>query len=109
MMQTGKTLVEVIEILRERGYTEDFNLLEEGISYRQDGGKIDLNDLVIDKTYRFSGMNDPDDEAILYAIHNKRDGVKGILVNSYGIYSDEKANAIIRQISTEDDGHDWVG
>ena len=33
MLSTEKTLSEVIEILRQRGYTEDFNLLEENISY----------------------------------------------------------------------------
>ncbi len=29
MLSTEKTLSEVIEVLRQRGYTEDFNLLEE--------------------------------------------------------------------------------
>jgi hypothetical protein len=34
MLSTEKTLSEVIEVLRLRGYTEDFNLLEENISYK---------------------------------------------------------------------------
>lgn len=83
MLSTEKTLSEVIEILRQRGYTEDFNLLEENISYKKGGEKVDLNDIVIDKIYRFTGQNDLEDEAILYAMRNRKDGAKGVFVNGY--------------------------
>lgn len=83
MITTEKTLSEVMEILRQRGYTEDFNLLEVSASYTPDKHCININDLVIDKIYRFTGQNDPDDEAILYAMHNKSDGAKGVFVNGY--------------------------
>ena len=33
MITTEKTLSEVMEILRQRGYTEDFNLLEVSATY----------------------------------------------------------------------------
>ncbi|WP_278354032.1 hypothetical protein [Chryseobacterium gleum] len=46
MASTEKTLSEVIEILRLRGYTEDFNLLEENISYKTGGEKVNLSDIV---------------------------------------------------------------
>ncbi len=109
MLSTEKTLSEVIEILRQRGYTEDFNLLEENISYKKGGEKVDLNDIVIDKIYRFTGQNDLDDEAILYAMRNRKDGAKGIFVNGYGTYSDSVANSIIEQIAVnEDDNNDWT-
>ncbi|MBD3581485.1 hypothetical protein HC229_03115 [Flavobacterium sp. D33] len=108
MYYTEKPLSLVIEVLQERGYTEDFNLLEEGITYKENNAPIDLSELVIDKTYRFTGFNDLDDEAILYAIHNKADGAKGIFVNGYGTYADPKANAIIDKIAVNDDGQDWA-
>ncbi len=109
MISTEKTLSEVIAVLRERGYTEDFNLLEVQNSYKDDGVKIELNDLVIDKIYRFSGQNDVDDEAILYAMHNIKDGAKGIFVNGYGIYTDDEADAIIEKISVNEvDDEDWT-
>lgn len=108
MIFTEKTLVEVIEILRSRGYTEDFNLLEENLSYSRQGEEVDISDIVIDRIYRFTGLNDVDDESILYAMRNVKDGVKGILVNGYGIYTDGGANAIINTISlAEHDGDDW--
>lgn len=109
MINTEKTLSEVMGVLRQRGYTEDFNLLEVRDSYTDKGGKIDIKDLVIDKIYRFSGLNDVEDEAILYAMRNTRDGAKGVLVNGYGIYTDEEATAIIEKISVNEiDNDDWT-
>jgi ribosomal protein S8 len=61
VLSTEKTLSEVIEILRQRGYTEDFNLLEENVSYKIDGDKVNLSNIVIDKIYRFTGLNDLED------------------------------------------------
>lgn len=105
---TEKPLSQVLDVLRKRGYTEDLNLLEEGISYKEDHTAVDLDELVIDKIYRFTGFNDLDDEAILYAIHNKADGVKGVIVNGYGTYSNPAANSIIEAIAVNDDGEDWA-
>jgi len=108
MIFTEKTLSEVMEVLRQRGYTEDFNLLEEHISYKKDGEKVNISDIVIDKVYRFTGLNDLDDEATLYAMRNKNDGAMGIFVNGYSIYSDPKANKILNQIPIhENDEDDW--
>jgi hypothetical protein len=48
-----------------------------------------------------------EDEAILYAMRNQKDGAKGIFVNGYGIHS--VANSIIEQIAVnEDDNNDWT-
>jgi hypothetical protein len=80
------TLVNVIKTLKERGYTTDFNANNADL---QDG------DFVIDKVYRFEGNTDMEDEAVLYAISAKNNSVKGILVNGYGIYSDDKASRIL--------------
>ncbi len=108
MIFTEKTLVEVLEILKTRGYTADFNLLEENLSYVKGGEEVDLNDIVIDRVYRFTGMSDVDDESILYAMRNTKDGVKGVFVNGYGTYSDAGANSIINSISSNEfDGDDW--
>lgn len=109
MIFTEKTLSQVMEILRGRGYVEDFNLLEEYISYTPGGEKVNLSDIVIDKVYRFTGMNDLDDEATLYAMRNTKDGVKGVFVSGYGIYSEPTADKILSQIPIhENDEDDWT-
>lgn len=99
MIHTEKTLSEVLNILKERGYTEDYNLLEVKESYLTDGKKVNLEDLIIDKIYRFSNHNDVGDESILYAMRNIKDGTKGVFVNGYGIYTDDEATAIISKIA----------
>lgn len=109
MIITEKTLSQVMEVLRQRGYTADFNLLEVRDSYLNNGEKIDLRDIVIDKIYRFSGLNDVADEAILYAMSNRKDGAKGVFVNGYGTYTDKEADEIISQITVEEnDSDDWT-
>lgn len=85
----------VIETLRKRGYTEDFNTV-----MKQNKSTVPINpeEFVIDKTYRFEGMTDPEDEAILYAISSEKNNLKGILVNGYGIYADELANTMVEKL-----------
>lgn len=108
MITTEKTLSQVMEVLRQRGYKADFNLIEEDLCFSADGKEVHPEDLVIDKVYRFTGFNDPGDEAILYAMHNVRDQSKGVFVNGYGTYSDEKATAVIDKIMVnETDQEDW--
>lgn len=108
MITTEKTLVEVLAVLRKRGYTKDFNLLEENLSYDAGGPAVDPSDIVIDKIYRFTGGNDPDQEAILYAMRNVKDGAKGVFVNAFGIYADPGADRVLARIDVqEDDNDDW--
>jgi hypothetical protein len=54
-------------------------------------------DFVIDKFYRFEGASNPDDSAIVYAISSK-DGLKGTLVDAYGVYSDTLTNDMIKKL-----------
>lgn len=110
MIHTEKTLTEVLEVLKGRGYTEDFNLLEVKDMRDKDGGKVKIEDLIVDRVYRFASQNDVSDEAILYAISNRKDGSKGVFVNGYGIYTDEEATAILDQIPINtEDTEDWHG
>ncbi len=46
--------------------------------------------------YRFEGVSDPADEAILYAISSAQFHLKGTLVNDYGIYSDAATDKLLR-------------
>ncbi len=109
MIRTEKTLVEVLAVLRSRGYVEDFNLLEVRDAYLKNGQPVDMSFLVIDRIYRFSEQNDVDDEAILYALSNTKEGKKGVFVNGYGPSADLEAHALLEQITVnEDDGEDWL-
>ena len=62
-----------------------------------DTEKCKEEDLEIVDVYRYKGDSDPSDEAIIYAIKSTS-GMKGILINGYGISSDIKASSILNKI-----------
>lgn len=88
-------LAETIKSLKTKGYSEDFNLLENCLECREGKFKIFANEFKIDEVFRFDEMSDPADQAILYAIRSEKTGLKGTLVNSFGIYSNPETNEIV--------------
>lgn len=95
-MDTMTTISEVLNKLKFQGYTVDFNLEENHLV--SDSLKIHPEDFVVDKHYRFEGMSDPADEAIVYAISSTKHNVKGILVDGYGISSDYRSFEMINAL-----------
>jgi hypothetical protein len=55
------------------------------------------DDFEVTEVYRFEGMTDPDDQSVLYALESK-DGIKGTLVNGYGLYSDGATDELIAKL-----------
>lgn len=89
------TVTEAINKLREEGFVTDFNLEDNCIICNT--VKFNVEELEIVDVYRYEGNSDPSDEAIVYAIESKS-GVKGILVNGYGVSSDSRTSCIIEKI-----------
>jgi hypothetical protein len=93
-MEYPDTLTEVINTLRREGYTEDFNLRQNWLECREGSCRVMADEFKIDQVFRFDDNTDPDDESVLYAISSEPHGLKGILVNSYSIYSEPLANEL---------------
>jgi len=85
---TDDTLSGAIDQLHEAGYVEDFNLRPHCLFCASKRIEIEPDAFAVDAVYRHEGMTDPDDQSILYAISSKKYGLKGVLVNAYGIYAD---------------------
>ena len=94
------TLSETINGLVKLGYNHDFNIKEDCIVCRQANITLSPEDFQIDKTYRFEGDSDPDYQSILYAISSPKFGIKGLLVNGYGISADEASSKLIAKLQT---------
>jgi hypothetical protein len=94
-MEEMTTVTEVINHLRNTGYTEDFNLQKNCLVCSNDHYKVFHDEFVIDRVYRFEGDSDPADEATVYAISSPKYGIKGILVNGAGIYTDEVTDEML--------------
>jgi hypothetical protein len=88
-------LAETIEALKAKGYVEDFNLRENCLECRAGEFRVFADEFEIDSVFRFDVMSDPSDQSVLYAIHSKKTGLKGILVNSFGVYSEPVTNEMV--------------
>lgn len=99
MKESYGTLSETINGLKRAGYTMDFNILEECVVCQAVNISLSPDEFEIDKTYRFEGESNPDDEAIVYAISSDIHGVKGVLVNSYGVYADPVASKLVKKLN----------
>lgn len=97
------TLSETINGLKSAGYTVDFNMSNENLVCLQDSITLSADDFEIDKVYRFEGESNPDDQSILYAISSSNFTVKGLLVNGYGISSDNVSDLLIAKLKTHPD------
>lgn len=96
-MKTFETLTEAIKDLQARGYNRDFNLRESCIECSQSGTQLSADDFEITETYHFDGSTDVDDEVVLYAIESNT-GLKGTLVNAYGVYADTISAQLIAKL-----------
>ena len=98
-MKQYSNLIEAIDGLNKEGYTEDFNLLEQCIECRNRQYKIFHDEFVVDKYFRFDVSSDAADQSIIYAISSEKYGIKGILVNGYGIYAGAITNEMLKKLT----------
>lgn len=98
-MEAYNNILEAIEGLKAQGYVEDFNLKENCIECRSGQFKVFHNEFEIEKTFRFEeDDSSPENSSILYAISSEKYGLKGTMINSYGIYSDTIADEMLNKL-----------
>ena len=97
MRNSYPTLSVAIEDLQKKGFSEDFNLIAEGIESKSLKKQWKAGDLEVIKFYRFEGMSDPGDNTILYLIETL-DGRKGLLVDVYGADQGEISPEMIKKL-----------
>lgn len=78
-----KTLVEVLNDLKDQDYITDFNFVNGRLTALGSTDEYSASDVIIKEEFRFEGESNPADSSILYALETK-DGTKGTLVDSYG-------------------------
>jgi hypothetical protein len=97
---TYPTLTEAMTALKARGYTHDFNLEEECIACEKLDLKFGPEEFHVDEVHRFEGMTSPDDSDVLFAIRSNS-GVKGLLSDAYGMYSDSISPKILEKLKID--------
>ena len=86
-MFSERTLAETIDFLNRRGFTGHFGVVaDDELREFGSGETFRTNELRICDSFRFEGVADPGDMAIVYTIET-RTGVRGTLVDACGVYS----------------------
>lgn len=96
-MPIYKTMVDTLNDLKARGYDYDFNIKEDCLHCAQLGRQLSPEEFEVVEVHRFEGASDPDDNSVVYAIEGP-EGIKGTLVNAYGIYSDPATDKLIAKL-----------
>jgi hypothetical protein len=97
-MNYYETVTQALSELAKRGYTINFNLSGDHLSWIEEGTHLRPGEFNIDEVYRFEGDTDPGDEMVVYAISSGHKGIKGILVNAFGIYSDQISDDLMAKL-----------
>ncbi len=100
-MYSYSSLIEAIEGLRKRGYTEDFKLKWNGLDCSNGQCDILHDEFEIDAYYRFEENTDPSEQSVIYAISSEKYKVKGILINSYGLYADAVTDDLLSKLKIQ--------
>lgn len=97
------TVSEAVNDLKSLGYTKDFSMMSEPDCLICHNTSVALSpeDFEIDNYYRFEGNSDPGDAMIVYAISSTCSDIKGIVVNGYGMYTDNLSSAIVNKLHIE--------
>ncbi|MCF3108356.1 hypothetical protein LL912_06160 [Niabella sp. CC-SYL272] len=96
--QEMNTISECIQNAVKTGYTHDFFITEEGLSYSGAGKIYGPDEVTIENFYRFEGESDPADNSILYLMRTQ-DGAKGTLLDAYGPYAEERIARFIKEVN----------
>ena len=97
-MKNYSSLSDALNDLKKRGYTEDFNLKPTCLECPSLKLQLHPEKFSVDEFYRFEGMSNPDDNSIVFAISSV-DGVKGTLVDAYGMYAENLNSAMIEKLA----------
>ncbi|QOR73167.1 hypothetical protein IMZ16_06385 [Cruoricaptor ignavus] len=101
------TLSQVMaKLAKDKNVTREFCMNAQGEMLLKDSEhQYTPEELKILKSYRFEGMSDPSDNAVLYLLEDK-DGNKGYMIDSYGAdsnYPGDKFDEFVRSIPVEED------
>jgi hypothetical protein len=94
-----KSLAMCLKRMAEEGYTEDFKVTDHGIQTLSKHCSYTPEQVQVVNFFRFEGMSDPDDNAVLYIIETD-DGTRGTLIDAFGIYNDQRIGAFMKEVES---------
>ena len=99
--QRYMNMVEAIQELKKKGFTANFEFLNQEFRDLDSGRTFKADELTIVKHYRFEGPSDPDDVAVLYAIESA-DRLKGIVADAFGLYANPDLSDFLEKVRNQE-------
>ena len=90
-------MLEAIQELKKRGFTSNFEFLNQEFRNVDRGRTFRADELTIVEHYRFEGASDPDDMSVVYAIESD-DGLKGIVADAFGLYANADLGGFLENV-----------
>jgi hypothetical protein len=87
-MDAPETVTEAIEYLAGLGYTANMQLLDGEITWKSRGARCRVEEIEVDRVFRYEGPSDPGDEMIVFALTDPVSGDRGALASAYGSAAD---------------------
>jgi hypothetical protein len=91
------TVSETVEGLKARGFTANFEVVDDGLRAVDSGKTFAAQQLMIVEHHRFEGASDPDDMSVVYGIE-ATDGTRGVVVDAYGVYADPRLSELLKDV-----------
>jgi hypothetical protein len=95
-------LVDALNYLSEEGFTKSFVCKDEGLVCAETREVVNPADLSIVSYHRFEGNKDLGDVSVIYAVQ-REDGLKGVVIDGYSTYADDRLSECIRQFKSDAD------
>jgi hypothetical protein len=92
-----ETVSQYLNWARTEGFTHDFSVRDNKLCAPECKKKYSAKDAKIVGFLRFEGESDPGDNSVAYMIETS-DGVKGTLVDAYGMYADEGISKFLKSV-----------
>ena len=96
------SMAEAIQGLKKRGFTANFEFLDQAFRDVDSGRTFKAEDLTIVEHYRFEGSSDPDDMSVIYAIESD-DGTQGIIADAFGVYANPQLGGFLTNVRIRED------
>lgn len=89
---------ETIKTLQGEGYTSDLIPCFDHFECRQSETKLYPDDFDVIERIRFENTSDPDDQSILFVIESNHLGIKGLFLESYGVYHEDLSHEMSHRL-----------
>ena len=104
MADMPDTVTEALQLLAADGYTADFRLVDGRLVSGQRGALCRVEDVRVERMYRFEGDSDPGDEMVVFGLHDPGSDERGTLASAFGPAADPEVLDHLAYLAAHVDG-----